>query len=50
MTIDQLKTLERLLEVSRSLGDQVEMETYLQSLLSAAAELTGSESASLLGI
>ncbi|MBM4427357.1 MAG: GAF domain-containing sensor histidine kinase, partial [Chloroflexi bacterium] len=43
-----LKTLERLLEVSRGLGYQVEIETYLQSLLSAAAELTESESASLL--
>lgn len=48
MTIDSLKTLERLLEVSRGLGYQVEIETYLQSLLSAAAELTESESASLL--
>ncbi|MDP1546954.1 MAG: GAF domain-containing sensor histidine kinase [Anaerolineales bacterium] len=43
-----MKTLERLLEVSRGLGDPVEIETYLQSLLSAAAELTESESASLL--
>jgi signal transduction histidine kinase len=48
MTFDSMKILERLLEVSRGLGYQVEIETYLQSLLSAAAELTESESASLL--
>jgi len=48
MAVDQDKILTRLLEVTRSLGSQVDLETYLQTLLSAATELTGSDSASLL--
>ncbi len=48
MAIDQAKTLARLFEITRTLGAMVELETYLQSILSAAAELTGSESSSLL--
>lgn len=46
--MDQLKTLERLLEITRNLSASVDLETYVQSILSAAAELTGSESASIL--
>jgi signal transduction histidine kinase len=46
--MDQIKTLERLLEITRNLSASVDLETYVQSILSAAAELTGSESASIL--
>ncbi len=48
MTIDNKKTLARLLEVTRNLSSMVDLETYLQSILSAAAELTESETASLM--
>jgi signal transduction histidine kinase len=48
MAGDQLKVLERLFEVTRNLSASVELETYLQSILSAAAELTGSETASIM--
>ena len=48
MAIDQVKLLERLFEITRSLSASVDLETYLQSILSAATELTESESASLL--
>lgn len=48
MTIDRVKLLERLFEITRNLSASVDLETYLQSILSAATELTGSESASLL--
>ena len=48
MDMDQPKILTRLLEVSRSLSTMVDIETYLRSILSAAAELTGSETASLM--
>src|SRR5258706_14615811 len=48
MTIDRLKLLERLFEVTRNLSASVELETYLQSILSAAAELTESETASIM--
>ncbi len=48
MTIDQVKLLERLFEITRSLSSSVDLETYLQSILSAATELTESESASIL--
>lgn len=41
--------LERLIAVTRSLGASVDLNGYLRSILSAAAELTGSETASLLG-
>ena len=48
MKPDQEKLLERLLEVTRNLSAMVDLETYLQSILSAATELTHSEMASLL--
>ncbi|MBL8063045.1 MAG: GAF domain-containing protein [Anaerolineales bacterium] len=48
MASHQAKILARFLEISRGLGTEVDIETYLHSLLSAATELTGSESASLL--
>lgn len=48
MAVDQAKLLTRILEVTRTLGSQVDLETYLQTLLSAATELTESDSASLL--
>src|SRR5258706_12521977 len=48
MAIDRLKLLERLFEVTRNLSASVELETYLQSILSAAAELTESETASIM--
>ena len=48
MAVDQTKLLTRLLEVTRNLSATVDLETYLQSILSAATELTESETASLL--
>lgn len=48
MVVDQSKLLKRLLEVTRNLGTSVDLETYLRSILSAASELTESESASLM--
>ena len=48
MTVDHLKLLERLFEVTRNLSTSVELETYLQSILSAASELTASETASIM--
>ncbi len=45
MAIDQVKLLARLLEGTRSLSSVAELETYLQSILSAASELTESETA-----
>lgn len=48
MAIDRSRFLLRLLEITRGLGSMVDLETYLQSVISAATELTGSESASLL--
>jgi signal transduction histidine kinase len=48
MTVDRSKLLPRLFEITRSLGAMVDLNAYLQSILSAATELTGSESASLL--
>ena len=48
MTVDQSKLLARLLEVTRNLSNVVDLETYLQSILSAATELTESETASLM--
>ena len=47
MAIDHVKLLARLLEVTRNLGTMVDLETYLQSLLSAAIELTESKTAVL---
>ena len=48
MAIDRVKLLERLFEITRGLSASVDLETYLQSILSAATELTESESASIL--
>jgi len=48
MALDQTKLLTRLLEVTRNLSTMVDIETYLQSVLSAATELTDSETASLM--
>ncbi len=48
MALDRVKLLERLFEITRSLSASVDLENYLQSILSAATELTASESASLL--
>ena len=48
MAANQTKLLERLLELTRNLSTMVDLETYLQSVLSAATELTGSETASLM--
>ena len=45
---DQVTILARLLEVTRNLSTMVDLESYLQSILSAATELTGSETASLM--
>jgi signal transduction histidine kinase len=48
MPADSSKHLARLLEIIRNLGNKVDLQPYLQSVLSVAAELTNSESASLL--
>ena len=48
MTITQSQLLARLLEVTRALSTMVDLETYLRTILSAAAELTESETASLM--
>lgn len=48
MTVDQGKILPRLLEIIRSLDSEAELESSLRLVLSAAVELTGSETASLL--
>jgi signal transduction histidine kinase len=48
MAVDQTKLLARLLEVTRNLSNVVDLETYLQSVLSAATELTESETAFLM--
>lgn len=48
MTKDQAVILPRLLEVTRNLSVEADLETRLRTILSAAVELTGSETASLL--
>lgn len=48
MTTGQLKLLTHLHEIIRSLGSDVDLHNYLQSILSAAKELTGSAGASIL--
>lgn len=48
MTIDRVSLLERIFSVTRSLSGSVNLEAYLQSILSSAANFTGIESASLL--
>lgn len=48
MALNQEKLLVRLLAATRSLSAMVDLETYLQSVLSAAIELTQSETASLM--
>jgi signal transduction histidine kinase len=48
MAMEQEKIVERMLEITRNLSAVVDLETYLQSILSASAELTNSETASLM--
>ena len=48
MNSDQGKILSRLREVTRSLDSEADLESSLRLILSAAVELTGSETASLL--
>lgn len=48
MAVDETKLLSRLLEVTRNLSTMVDLDTYLQSILSAATELTESETAILM--
>ncbi len=48
MAVDQTKLLTRLLEITRDLSTAVDLDTYLQSILSAATELTESETAFLM--
>ena len=48
MAVDQTKLLTRLLEVTRNLSTIVDLETYLQSIISAATELTESETGALM--
>jgi signal transduction histidine kinase len=48
MTTDQGKVLPHLLDVIRSLNSEADLEACLRLILSAAVELTGSETASLL--
>ena len=48
MAVDQTKLLTRLLEVTRNLSTIVDLEAYLQSIISAAAELTESETGALI--
>ncbi len=45
---EQIQRLERLLEVSRNLSASMEVDAFLQSVISAASELTASEVASIL--
>ncbi len=47
-TAERQKRLERLLEVTRNLGSALDLEPFLQSIISVACELTESESASIL--
>jgi len=48
MPVDRIRRLERLLEIARDLNLVAEWEPYLQNLVSAAVELTDSETASIL--
>ncbi|MCE9644394.1 MAG: GAF domain-containing protein [Chloroflexi bacterium] len=48
MTIDPTKLLVRLLELSRNLSAVADIDVFMMSILSAAVELTGSESTAIL--
>lgn len=48
MPIESNQRMERLIELTRSLGAVQDVEAYLQALISAAVELTHSETASIL--
>lgn len=48
MAVEHTKLATRLLDVTRSLATLVDVESFLQTLLTTATELTASESASLL--
>jgi len=45
---ERIQRTERLLELSRKLSASLELEPFLQSILAAASDLTGSETASIL--
>ena len=45
---ERIQRMERLLEMSRKLSASLELEPFLQSILAAASDLTGSETASIL--
>ncbi len=45
---ERIQRIERLLEVTRNLGPALDVETFLQSIIAVASELTDSEAASLL--
>jgi len=47
-TYERIQHLERLLEISRSLSESVELESFLHLLISTASEMTGCELASIL--
>jgi signal transduction histidine kinase len=47
---ERTQRLERLLEISRNLSASLELEPFLQSVISVASELTGSEVASILEV
>jgi signal transduction histidine kinase len=47
-TNERIQRLERLLEISRTLSASLDLEPFLQALISAASELTGCELASIL--
>ncbi|MBN2388270.1 MAG: GAF domain-containing protein [Anaerolineales bacterium] len=47
---ERIQRLERLLEVSRNLSASLDLEPFLQSVLSVASELTNSEVASILEV
>lgn len=48
MAVESTTILSRIIEITRNLGTMTDLAAYLQSVLSAATELTESESASLL--
>lgn len=48
MAVDKDKLISRIVKLTRGFSRMVDLEPYLQSILSAAVELTGSESACLL--
>jgi signal transduction histidine kinase len=47
MPVDQTKLLTRILELIQNLSAETDLEVYIRSILSAATELTGSETAAI---